>query len=91
MEQERYYTYMLRRMREEDAKMTSLKKSDTKIWVTFQKEGLHKYPAALDRSNFITGSKWDARPDISAMDSPQIRSGIPNLTAICSGKDPTPE
>ena len=59
MEQERYYTYMLRRMREEDAKMTSLKKSDTKIWVTFQKEGLHKYPAALDDPNLATGGADD--------------------------------
>jgi hypothetical protein len=59
MKQERYYTYMLRRMREEDAKMTSLKKSDTKIWVTFQKEGLHKYPAALDDPNLATGGADD--------------------------------
>jgi hypothetical protein len=50
---------MLRRMREEDAKMTSLKKSDTKIWVTFQKEGLHKYPAALDDPNLATGGADD--------------------------------
>ena len=59
MEQERYYTYMLRRMREEDAKMTSLKKSDSKIWVTFQKEGLHKYHAALDDPNLATGGSDD--------------------------------
>lgn len=28
------------------------------IWVTFQKEGLHKYPAALNDPNLATG-KWD--------------------------------
>lgn len=28
------------------------------IWVTFQKEGLHKYPAALNDPNLATGG-WD--------------------------------
>ena len=53
---EGYYDYMLRRSREEDAKM---KKSSTNIWVTFQKEGLHKYPAALDDPNLATGDEQD--------------------------------
>ena len=45
---ERYYDYMLRRMREEDSKMKrEARKSKDFIWVTFQKEGIHKYPAAL--------------------------------------------
>lgn len=54
--QERYYEYMLRRMREEDSKMN---KTKTNIWVTFQKEGIHKYPAALDDSNLATGDEYD--------------------------------
>lgn len=29
------------------------------IWVTFQKEGIHKYPAALDDPNLATGDKYD--------------------------------
>ena len=49
---ERYHEYMLRRNREEDAK---LKKSKSMIWVTFQKEGIHKYPAALDDPKLATG------------------------------------
>ena len=57
--QERYYAYMLRRMREEDAKMKSFKKTSTSIWVTFCKEGLHKYPAALDDPKLATGDEYD--------------------------------
>ena len=53
---EGYYDYMLRRMREEDTKM---KKSSTNIWVTFRKEGLHKYPAALDDPKLATGDEQD--------------------------------
>lgn len=53
---EGYYDYMLRRSREEDAKM---KKSSTNIWVTFRKEGLHKYPAALDDPNLATSDEQD--------------------------------
>ena len=53
---EGYYDYMLRRMREEDATM---KKSSTNIWVTFRKEGLHKYPAALDDPKLATGDEQD--------------------------------
>jgi hypothetical protein len=54
--QERYHEYMLRRMREEDNKM---KKTNTSIWVTFTKEGLHKYPAALDDPKLATGDEYD--------------------------------
>jgi len=53
---EGYYDYMLRRSREEDIKM---KKSSTNIWVTFRKEGLHKYPAALDDPKLATGDEQD--------------------------------
>ena len=29
------------------------------IWVTFAKEGIHKYPAALDDPNLATGDEYD--------------------------------
>ena len=29
------------------------------IWVTFRKEGIHKYPAALTNPNLATGDKYD--------------------------------
>lgn len=29
------------------------------IWVTFRKEGIHKYPAALEDSNLATGDEFD--------------------------------
>ena len=57
--QERYHEYMLRRHREENAKMQKLKKTNSMIWVTFRKEGLHKYPAALDDPNLATGGADD--------------------------------
>ena len=36
------------------------------IWVTFQKEGIHKYPAALEDPNLATGD-WD---DVSFLGYP---------------------
>jgi hypothetical protein len=57
--QERYHEYMLRRYREENAKMQKFKKTNSMIWVTFRKEGLHKYPAALDDPNLATGGADD--------------------------------
>ena len=39
---ERYYEWMLWKSRQEDAKMKTLKKTSSMIWVTFRKEGLHK-------------------------------------------------
>jgi hypothetical protein len=36
------------------------------IWVTFRKEGIHKYPAALDDPNLATG-EWD---DVSFLGYP---------------------
>ena len=59
VEPERYYDWMLWKMRQEDAKMQKLKKSNSMIWVTFRKEGLHKYPAALDDPNLATGGADD--------------------------------
>ena len=31
------------------------------IWVTFSKEGIHKYPAALDDPNLATGDEYDVK------------------------------
>jgi len=50
--------YMLRMLREEGLK-ERLRKSDKRIWVTFQKEGIHKYPAALDDPKLATGDEYD--------------------------------
>jgi len=60
MQQERYYTYMQRRTREEDAKMANaLENAKRSIWVTFTKEGIHKYPAALEDPALATGDEYD--------------------------------
>ena len=60
MEQERYYDYMKRRFREENAKMdVALQNAKRSIWVTFTKEGIHKYPAALDDPKLATGDEYD--------------------------------
>ena len=56
VEPERYYEWMLWKMRQEDSKM---KKGKSMIWVTFQKEGIHKYPAALEDPKLATGDEYD--------------------------------
>jgi len=37
----------------------NLKLTDIKIWVTFSKEGIHKYPAALTDKMLATGDEYD--------------------------------
>ena len=62
MEQERYYNYMVRKMREEDTKQgkqNALENAKRMIWVTFRKEGIHKYPAALDDPALGPGDEYD--------------------------------
>ena len=57
-----YYNYMLERNREENKNMDiENQKRNAKrwIWVTFQKEGIHKYPAALDDPALATGDEYD--------------------------------
>ena len=57
-----YYNYMLERNREENKKMNiENQKQNAKrwIWVTFQKEGIHKYPAALEDPALATGDEYD--------------------------------
>ena len=50
--------YILQEMRNEALK-TKMLKAKKMIWVTFQKEGLHKYPAALDDPRLATGDEYD--------------------------------
>ena len=50
--------YMLRMLREEGLKQR-LRTSKKMIWVTFQKEGIHKYPAALEDPKLATGDEYD--------------------------------
>jgi hypothetical protein len=59
--QENYYTYILRKLREE--RMNQPIKS---IWVTFRKEGVHLYPAAATDPHLKTGD-WD---DVSFLGVP---------------------
>lgn len=68
-EHERYYDGMLRMMKEADmkeGKENALQKAKRMIWVTFRKEGIHKYPAALDDPKLATGD-WD---DVSFLGVP---------------------
>ena len=55
-EPERYYEWMLWKGRQQDMNKT-LQKATSMIWVTFQKEGIHKYPAALEDPNLATGDE----------------------------------
>ncbi|MGY8864386.1 MAG: hypothetical protein ACKVJK_02025 [Methylophagaceae bacterium] len=67
--QERYYDYMLRRTREDNNKMnmeTTLNNAERSIWVTFTKEGVHKYPGADSDPKLATGD-WD---DVSFLGVP---------------------
>ena len=53
---------MIERNREENKKMDiENQKQNAKrwIWVTFQKEGIHKYPAALEDPALATGDEYD--------------------------------
>ena len=66
VQNERYYEYMLRKSREEDKVNYMENKVNRSIWVTFKKEGIHKYPAALDDPKLATGD-WD---DVSFLGYP---------------------
>ena len=57
-----YYNYMLTESRKADmAQNIENQKQNAKrwIWVTFQKEGIHKYPAALEDPALATGDEYD--------------------------------
>ena len=53
-------------MNDQSMKAGLMKKVFNQIWVTFQKEGIHKYPAALDDPKLATGD-WD---DVSFLGYP---------------------
>lgn len=57
-----YYNDMLKDMRTaavQDAQVRQKESASKMIWVTFRKEGIHKYPAALDDPNLATGDEYD--------------------------------
>ena len=71
---ERYYDYMMRRSREEDAKMAQdnvINKAARSIWVTFRKEGVPMYPGADSDPKLATGD-WD---DVLPVFPPPIFTG----------------
>ena len=43
----------------EQALIEQAQKGSKMIWVTFRKEGIHKYPAALDDPKLATGDRMD--------------------------------
>jgi len=63
---ESHHDYMGRHMREDNEKDYMQNKVNRSIWVTFKKEGIHKYPAALDDPKLATGD-WD---DVSFLGYP---------------------
>ena len=57
-----YYNYMLTESRKADMeqKIENQKRNAKRwIWVTFQKEGIHEYPAALEDPALATGDEYD--------------------------------
>jgi len=60
-----YYDFMLENSRKA-ALLEKAKNGNKMIWVTFKKEGIHKYPAALDDPTLATGD-WD---DVSFLGYP---------------------
>jgi hypothetical protein len=55
---ESYHNYILRMMKQDNEKAI-MKNAKRMIWVTFKKEGIHKYPAALDDPSLATGDEYD--------------------------------
>jgi hypothetical protein len=51
-------TMVLEKM-DEDKHKKIMQSASRMIWVTFRKEGMHKYPAALDDPKLATGDKFD--------------------------------
>ena len=57
-----YYNYMLNESRKANMSDDIKKQKENAkrwIWVTFQKEGIHKYPAALEDPALATGDEYD--------------------------------
>ena len=55
MRDERHLAYMQRKTKE----AIMIEQSKKSIWVKFQKEGIHKYPAALEDPKLATGDEYD--------------------------------
>ena len=58
----RYIDDMISDMRAaaiQDAQKKQIESASKMIWVTFRKEGIHKYPAALDDPKLATGDEYD--------------------------------
>ena len=51
--------YNIPEQQQEQALKEKAGKAAKMIWVTFQKEGMHKYPAALDDPKLKTGDEYD--------------------------------
>ena len=49
----------LQELQREQALKEKLSQSSKMIWVTFRKEGIHKYPAALTDPKLATGDEYD--------------------------------
>jgi hypothetical protein len=60
-----YYDFMLENSRKA-ALQDKVNTAEKLIWVTFKKEGIHKYPAAIDDPKLATGG-WD---DVSFLGYP---------------------
>lgn len=50
--------FILRSMREEGLK-DRVRKASRMVWVKFEKEGMHRYPAAADDPKLATGDEYD--------------------------------
>jgi hypothetical protein len=50
--------FILRSMREEGLK-DRVRKASRMVWVNFEKEGMHRYPAAADDPKLATGDEYD--------------------------------
>ena len=51
--------YNMIEQQRDTALLEKANKSTKMIWVTFRKEGIHKYPAALDDPKLATGDEYD--------------------------------
>ena len=49
----------IRQKYKQEGKKQTMNTAKRMIWVTFRKEGIHKYPAALDDPKLATGDEYD--------------------------------
>ena len=49
----------IRQKYKQEGKAKTMNTAKRMIWVTFRKEGIHKYPAALDDPKLATGDEYD--------------------------------